>query len=336
MDLVDKEIIKVQKFCKSENIKIFNSLTEYTRNFFMKVAAEAIKKNKGNLRIAKLITPVVIKTPKKISISPPKDIKVIFKPNMVDMCKYYADNILTEEQRKIKWTELLKETKKIPNNFTKLDVSYIKVGFDAIDKIYFHGILWYYVWFQNSTLEFIVSNKMTKTAGCCNYIEQNSYYSIKMAQNIFLKMFTKNEMKYIANGLPCYNKKECFLSTLQHEIIHLLLFRFCRNVLDRSEYIGHSSHFKKIAFNLFGHISIKHGFLIEKGKGDELSDIEIKKEVLKLITLGETVSLFNKGLFILEKYNPKSLGFVIPNIYRWTIKYRYFYNNYDKKKKKVN
>jgi len=349
------DLFFIQKFCETGDLTFFNKiLDEKDKEFFIGAAKFILKKFKNSkkhekgVKIAKLLVPVVTKSPDKITVSPPKGVNIPKPPNADEMCHYYAKNKLSDDDRKERWIELLHQTKKIPDNFDILVVDYLKIAFDAIDKIYFHGVLWKYIWSHNSTLELTVNNKLTTTAGRCNVT--GCSYSINMASKIFASMFKSGQKLYIGMGLPCYTRKECFLSTLQHEIIHLLLFRFCSNKMAPSDWNSHSDHFKMIVFNLFGQTDIKHDFLerLNKTPGPTtgpakdptkvikdaaLTEAEIKQKTKHIIKIGDIIN----DKFILKKFNPKKLFFVGKTnaSFALNIPYRFFYINYDPVKKYI-
>jgi len=202
---------------------------------------------------------------------------------MSNICKYYYKKKLTDKQRQNKKDLALKRLiKKI--NVDKLDKKAIKNTFEILDEIYFDNQISERINDINAKMSFDVSNRLSCTAGYCEYSWKTDYYGNKkwkfkliISNKIINNLFSNKESALKINGLKCRNKLECYLNLYQHELIHLLLFVFC---LDKGkDYGGHTDTFIKIANNLFGHTEYKHNLLCGDADKNEIDDAKFRKEV---------------------------------------------------------
>lgn len=87
------------------------------------------------------------------------------------------------------------------------------------------------------------------TEGFC--IDTICHYTITLPRSVIRKF----KPGHIVAGQRCKDKTECILFALEHELVHLIIFLFCRSS-DLSDY--HGILFQKMARDLFGHTSIYH------------------------------------------------------------------------------
>lgn len=202
---------------------------------------------------------------------------------MSDICKYYYKKKLTDKQRNEKKIKTLKKLeKKIDIN--KLDKKAVKETFKILDDIYFDNRIGDRIENMDAKLSFAVSNRLSCTAGYCEYSWQSDYYGNKkwkfkltISTKIINNLFSNKESALKINGLKCYNKLECYLNLYQHELIHLLLLVFCFK--KGKDYGGHTDTFTKIVFNLFGHTEYKHNLLCGDADKNEENENKFKKEI---------------------------------------------------------
>tara|TARA_B100001248_G_scaffold120769_1_gene90317 strand:+ start:1740 stop:2708 length:969 start_codon:yes stop_codon:yes gene_type:complete len=200
---------------------------------------------------------------------------------MSNYCYNLSKNKLSQDEidknNKIIYSYLLKELK-IPN-FKNISSNLVKKTFKIIDKVYFNNNISKRITETNSSLTFSVSNKLTTTAGRCDYrywLDENKNflygnYDIKISKPIIENIFSKKEKSLKINGLSCFDRLECYINLFQHEIIHLLINLFCYE--EGVNQGGHTNVFKSIVYNLFGHTDYKH--LLLSGDSKELEELEL-------------------------------------------------------------
>lgn len=200
---------------------------------------------------------------------------------MSNYCYNLSKNKLSQDEidknNKIIYSYLLKELK-IPN-FKNISSNLVKKTFKIIDKVYFNNNISKRITETNSSLTFSVSNKLTTTAGRCDYrywLDENKNflygnYDIKISKPIIENIFSKKEKSLKINGLSCFDRLECYINLFQHEIIHLLINLFCYE--EGVNQGGHTNVFKSIVYNLFGHTDYKH--LLLYGDSKELEELEL-------------------------------------------------------------
>nr|QBK88727.1 MAG: SprT-like family protein [Mimivirus LCMiAC01] len=207
-------------------------------------------------------------------------------------------------------------------NFTVFKSKHVKKTFKILDKIYFKRKISKYIKDFNIDLKFVVSGKLTKTAGVCKYKYLTSgekKYTIGISSVILNSLFTKGEKSLKINGLPCKNRLECFLSIFEHELTHLIIFLFCPELGEKKG--GHTSTFMKIVNNLYGHTEYKHMLLCgdyETMKGDiekiktniEIGDYVISKKINNKVYEG-----------LATRINPKSITILLENGKKFNIYY---------------
>ena len=202
---------------------------------------------------------------------------------MSNICKYYYKKKLTDKQKEDKESKALKRLEK-KININKLDKKAVKNTFEILDDIYFDNKISERIDEMDAKLSFAVSNRLSCTAGYCEYSWKPDYYGNKkwkfkltISTKIINNIFSKKESSLKINGLKCYNRLECYLNLYQHELIHLLLFVFCFK--KGKDYGGHTDTFIKISHNLFGHTEYKHNLLCGDADQNDKDDTKFRKEV---------------------------------------------------------
>ncbi|QKF94834.1 SprT-like protein [Fadolivirus algeromassiliense] len=229
-------------------------------------------------------------------------------------CNKLTKEVLTntekEQKKKEVYDYLLKKVFYDPN-FKSLTNKDIKQTFNIIDMVYFNGKINKYIKENNINLSFKSSAKLTKTAGICKFKytgERTCKYSIGISNKILDNLFVKDEKSLKINGLLCYNRLECYINILEHELTHLLILLFCPE--EGQEMGGHTETFKKITKNLFGHTEYKHMLLsgdyelVEEKKKEmklniEVGDYIISKPINGKIFKGVVTNISNKSVTVL-------------------------------------
>lgn len=221
-----------------------------------------------------------------------------------------------KEKKKIIYDYLLKKIfKKVDFKITD---NHIRKTFIILDKIYFNNRISNF--FTNNTksrISFYASSKLSKTGGYCKwryYLDEYGnfdygIYEIQISKKIIDVLFKDKKTTALKiNGITCYDKLECYINLCQHEITHLLISIFC--IKDGEGMGGHTTMFKDIVYNLFGHTEYKHLLLhgdsikmeeeLQFNKLNlEIGDIIESKEIKKTIYIGEVTGISNKYAKIL-------------------------------------
>ena len=177
----------------------------------------------------------------------------------------------------------------------------IEKSFLIIDWIYFNNALMNKIKKMKYQISFFASNKLTKTAGKLEYfiykqhdIEIWRKYILTISKKIIENLFCNNEKNLMNGGLLCYNSVHCFIITLQHEIVHLIIYLFCIKFNKPS----HSTLFKWIVYNLFEHTEVEHRLLW----GDYNNNQAKLENFRASLKLGDTIKTNEyKNKFIIGK-----------------------------------
>ena len=176
-------------------------------------------------------------------------------------------------------------------NFETRDITtnFLEELFEAIDKYYFGGELEERLKERESILEFKVSQG-TRVAGVCKMDNKRCNYTISISKKLFDGLFKNGEKSLLNNGLKCYSKNKCVLTTMEHEIGHLIMFLY--DLYDDH----HGRVFQCVVKDLFGHTDFRHELTL--GDPDE----RLKREDVRVGMKVKT----NRGVGTVTKLNPKT------------------------------
>ncbi len=186
-------------------------------------------------------------------------------------------------------------------DFTKINDNLIKKIFIYLDQVIFAGKLTEYIKDNKITFQCKVSNSMTSTAGFFfwknikkNNLEKN-IMGFKISKVFFQKIIDNNIINIELGVMDKNNKKllstnpfEPLLVTMEHEIIHMLMYITKEHNDSRTVKSGHTRMFKNLVFNIFGHFKITHGY--------SLGDTTINDDIKKNIEIGSYVKKINTDL----------------------------------------
>ena len=197
-------------------------------------------------------------------------------------------------------------------DFTHIDNHLIKKIFIYIDQVIFGGKLLKYTLDNNIILKFKVSNSMSSTAG---FFFWKQYYinekpeklimGFKISKSFFQNIIDNNILNIDLGTLDKNNKKylskhiaEPLFHTMEHEIIHMLMYITKSNKLNDSDSVksGHTKVFKKLVYNIFGHHLVTHNLA--------LGDMTINQEIKKSIQIGlwvKNITTDDKGIIVMMK-----------------------------------
>lgn len=202
-------------------------------------------------------------------------------------------------------------------NFTKIDKKLIQQIFTYIDRVIFGGKMMEYIKENEIDFQFKVPKSMTSTAGFFFWKRNivNGKEKITMGfkiSHIFFQNIMDNKIINMELGvLDEKNKKylstntiEPLMTTMEHEIIHMLMFLTRSNKLNDLNTVksGHTKVFKQLVYNIFGHYKITHSFAL----GDSNVNQALKSSVSigtyvknkKNNTTGYVVSMKEKSVVI--------------------------------------
>ena len=97
---------------------------------------------------------------------------------MSDICKFYYKKKLTDKQKEVKKNKVLSKLQK-NINIDKLDKKAVKETFKILDEIYFDNQISERIEDMEAKLSFDVSNRLSCTAGYCEYSWKSDYYGNK-------------------------------------------------------------------------------------------------------------------------------------------------------------
>jgi len=161
---------------------------------------------------------------------------------------------------------------------------------------------------------------LSRTAGRCAFDphkrRRRCVYTIEISTKILRDAFVR-PATYPVGGLLCRSRLECMQLTLEHEMVHLLMYmwqkcndplgnrRTRKPVVDGLVVGGHGPTFKRLVLNMFGHTATRHGLFtsVEDGEGNvarPTGAVQLKHAGLKV---GESVVVRGKTYRVL-KLNP--------------------------------
>jgi hypothetical protein len=182
-----------------------------------------------------------------------------------------------------------------------ITVKLIKNIFDYLDDIIFNMNLSKTILEHNLKLTFKILNLSNiKKAGYFYY--KHNDIGIAISSHFFNNIIDKNmlniDLGCIDNNNNIYYSKSVYeplILTMEHEIIHMFMFltqNYEKNDI-KTKKSGHTSMFKKLAYNLFGHVRISHKYLF--------GDINEYKKLIIDFNIGDIIKYNNDEYVIVEK-----------------------------------
>jgi hypothetical protein len=136
-----------------------------------------------------------------------------------------------------------------------LTVKDVEEIFKIIDDVFFNKQIEKIVRSKGVELKFDINANFTSIAGYCKQINSKKYI-LSFSAPIMKKLFSKDEKRYELGGLQCSSKIECMYHVICHELIHLIVFMECPEMMTSKR--GHNGIFKKMIKNIFGHTTCHH------------------------------------------------------------------------------
>jgi hypothetical protein len=214
---------------------------------------------------------------------------------MITQIRAYIKDEISLQQQTSNRTSIKKQL-----NFNKITVPIIHQIFSIFDEKYFDKNIQKYINKNNINLTFMISTKMTASAGKVCHRKNEIKFVIS---SLIINSLNDTERKKIG-GHICSDRIDCFIILFEHEFVHLIL------VISRiaQHETSHGVTFKKLIRNMFNHTNYTHQLLI---KGD-IIDTENQTNILKKnIKVGDIVvsKLIDNKIYrgIVIKKNPTGI-----------------------------
>jgi hypothetical protein len=252
--------------------------------------------------------------------------------DLEDVCAYYQRTRLSESEirrgRELiarKWTERSRRA-----DFETLSEADLEHLFELYDAEFFAGAFGRKMAAEGHKLEMVPSNMLSKTAGRCTYDptrrKHRCIYTIEISRKVLRDAFRAQGMEYPVGGLVCRSRLECMQLTLEHEMVHLLMYmwqrcndpvkrRTSRTVVDGLVLGGHGRTFKRLVLHMFGHTAIRHGIFSSASVGPGTGSVHAG------LTVGMSVVVQGKT-YKVARCNPKKFVGVDETGKRYAIDYR--------------
>lgn len=170
------------------------------------------------------------------------------------ICAKYQTNKVENIQQK--HTDALKRINtRVKPPESVLIVNDIEEILKIIDDVFFNKQIEKILKSKGIELKFDINSNLTSTAGYCKKINSKKYI-LSFSVPIMKKLFSKDEKRYELGGLQCNSKIECIYHVICHELIHLIVFIECPEMMTSKR--GHNGIFKKMIKNIFGHTTCGH------------------------------------------------------------------------------
>jgi hypothetical protein len=227
--------------------------------------------------------------------------------DLLNVCDYYRNTRLAESEIQFGRERIATEWSvgRSPN-FEGLSYSDLDHLFGLYDAHFFAGAFRRDFDKTGSNLEMRPSAALSRSAGRCVFdksLQKNKcVYTIEIATKILRDAFGPDRPPnpvYPIGGLMCRNRLECMQLTLEHEMIHLLMFVW-EECNDKSVLGGHGKTFQRLARNIFGHTETQHGLfsaLPDEQQGSTSERIARAKEKLSVgagVVVGEHIYTVTK------------------------------------------
>jgi hypothetical protein len=169
--------------------------------------------------------------------------------------KYQTNKVENIQQKHADALKRINTRVHIHHSESVLTVNDVEKIFKIIDDVFFNKQIEKIVRSKGVELKFDINSKFTSIAGYCKQINSKKYI-LSFSAPIIKKLFSKDEKRYELGGLQCSSKIECMYHVICHELIHLIVFMECPEMMTSKR--GHNGIFKKMIKNIFGHTTCHH------------------------------------------------------------------------------
>lgn len=189
-----------------------------------------------------------------IQISPKQVLPRVTYP----MTEGYTLPDVTAKRRRI-FTEI---TSHIPENFDTFDEKLVNVLLQLYNDEFFDHQLFTTLADKKLTLSVTLDDRSVSSVGCMHFGQNERILVIN--RPIILGTFRRGEQFHCSNGLKWTTRMECLMSTIEHELIHVLLDVWdCTQDSSSKIYSHHGLLFQQVAKAYFGHTDFYHAFDID-------------------------------------------------------------------------
>lgn len=159
----------------------------------------------------------------------------------------------------------------ISPNFDSFDENLVNNLLQCYNVEFLAGLLFSTLSERKIGLKISLDDRSVGSVGCIRYGQNERILTIN--RPIILGTFRRGEQFHCSNGLKWNTRLECLMSTIEHELVHLLLDVW--DVIPDSSskiYSHHGILFQQVAKAYFGHTDFYHAFDIDgvliKSKSD--------------------------------------------------------------------
>jgi hypothetical protein len=218
--------------------------------------------------------------------------------DLLDVCHYYRTTRLGEAEIRLGRERVAREWGVGRSaNFQQLSAADLDRLFALYDEQFFANSFRRSFVAAGHELEMMPTAMLSRTAGRCAYdpsrLKHRCTYTIEIATRILRDAFGPDRPTrpvYAVGGLLCRSRLECMQLTLEHEMVHLLMFVW-KECSDGARLGGHGRTFKLLARNIFGHTETKHGLMTPLDEGEPGSARERIQRAKARLFVGAGVEL---------------------------------------------
>lgn len=137
-----------------------------------------------------------------------------------------------------------------------IDVQLMVDMFNFYDTYFFAGLLKAQADYNNFKYAFNIGNGVKGSAGTCGL--KNGQIIITLHKPLFDNINPNNVANLTVNGLLPQDRLEAIMIVFEHELLHAGFETSTRCTIENFHDEHHGPTFKKMAFNLFGHLTTTH------------------------------------------------------------------------------
>ena len=150
-----------------------------------------------------------------------------------DVCEFYRNKRLSEadirSRRELIARKWVSSKPSRRADFDSIDGDDLHYLLELYDEHFFTGAFIRKIRADGEDLDMVPSTTLAKTAGVCRYnpskTKRSCLYTIEIGINVLRDAFKPGTTPtYPIGGLKCKSRLECMQLTLEHEMIHLLMF----------------------------------------------------------------------------------------------------------------
>lgn len=201
------------------------------------------------------------------------------------MTESYTSQEITDKRNQV----LTDIRKVVSDNFDAFDENVILRLLLSYDVYFFNNLLMATLTDKKLSLKITLDDRSVSSVGCMRFSQNDRILIIN--RSIILGTFRRGEQYHYSNGLKWNTRMGCLMSTIEHELVHILLNVWdCVQDSGSKIYSHHGFLFQQVAKAYFGHTDFYHAFDIDgasiKSKddfvlGQVVGYLDDKKELSK-------------------------------------------------------